>query len=190
MLNIIGGNKKRTKLNVPDSYVRPTSSKKREAIFAILESKGLKNDNNIYANKYFLDLFAGTGALGLEAISRGAKFCYFYEISNDVLKVLINNCNKVCENDNFAIIQQDITKSLFQEINHPPSVIFIDPPYSLISFNSILSHLLKSKLIIDQTSIVIESSSKTKIDHPSSLKIFDIKIYGKTKISFLEINSD
>ena len=81
MLNIIGGSKKKTKLNVPIINVRPTSSKKREAIFSIIESKNLKNKNDIYSNGYFLDLFAGSGSLGLEAISRGAKYCYFYEIS-------------------------------------------------------------------------------------------------------------
>ena len=88
MLNIIGGLKKRTKLVVPTKNVRPTSSKKREAIFSILESNALKNKTDFYSNGYFLDLFAGSGSLGLEAISRGAKFCYFYEINKDIVKII------------------------------------------------------------------------------------------------------
>ena len=85
MINIIGGIKKKSKLNVPTKQVRPTSSIKRESIFAILESNALKKNIDIYTDKFFVDLFAGSGALGLEAISRGVKFCYFYEFDNEVV---------------------------------------------------------------------------------------------------------
>ena len=114
MLNIIGGSKKKAKLNVPIINVRPTSSKKREAIFSIIESKNLKNKNDIYSNGYFLDLFAGSGSLGLEAISRGAKYCYFYEIAKEVIETLESNCLKICEYNNYKIIKKDITKSFFE----------------------------------------------------------------------------
>ena len=97
MINIISGSKKRVKLDVPTVNVRPTSSKKREAIFSIIESKILKKKNDIYSNGYFLDLFAGSGSLGLEAISRGAKYCYFYEVAKEVIETLKSNCIKICE---------------------------------------------------------------------------------------------
>ena len=160
MLNIIGGIKKRTKLDVPIKNVRPTSSIKREAMFSILESNALKKKIGIYFNSYFLDLFAGSGSLGLEAISRGAKYCYFYEINKDVVKTLEHNCLKICKPRNFKIIEQDITKSLFGEINNPISVIFIDPPYTLIPFKNILNNLLKANLVSINTIIVIESEKK------------------------------
>ena len=80
MISIIGGFKKRTKLEVINKNVRPTSSYKREAIFAILESKAKKNDIEIYQKKCFLDLYAGAGAVGLEAISRGIEFSFFFEM--------------------------------------------------------------------------------------------------------------
>ena len=189
MLNIIGGLKKRTKLDVPIVNVSPTSSKKREAIFSILESNALKNKVNIYFNKYFLDLFAGSGSMGLEAISRGAKFCYFYEIAKKVIKTLENNCLKICKSNNFAIIEQDVSKSFFKEINKPLSVIFIDPPYTLISFKNILNNLLKAKLVMKNTIIVIETEKKTKINFPPLMKIIDERYYGKTKITFLSLIS-
>ena len=110
MLNIIGGSKKKAKLNVPIINVRPTSSKKREAIFSIIENKILKNRNNIYSNGYFLDLFAGSGSLGLEAISRGAKYCYFYEIAKEVIETLESNCLKICEYNNYKKISAKIEK--------------------------------------------------------------------------------
>ena len=187
MLNIIGGWKKRTKLDVPTISVRPTSSKKKEAIFSILESNAVKTKTDIYTNKYFLDLFAGSGSLGLEAISRGAKFCYFYEIRNKVIKTLEKNCFKICKSNNYKIVEQDITRSFFKEINNPLSVIFIDPPYTLVPFENILNNLLNASLVSENTIIVIESEKKTKINCPSLMKIINVRLYGKTKISFLSI---
>ena len=185
MLNIIGGSKKKAKLNVPVINVRPTSSKKREAIFSIIESKNLKNKNGIYSNGYFLDLFAGSGSLGLEAISRGAKYCYFYEIAKEVIGSLESNCLKVCEYNNYKIIKKDITKSFFEEIDNPLSVIFIDPPYILVLFENILRNLLKANLILKDTIIIIESEKKTIINFPYLMKTIDERYYGKTKITFL-----
>ncbi len=185
MLNIIGGSKKRTKLDVPTINVRPTSSKKREAIFSIIESKILKKKNDIYSNGYFLDLFAGSGSLGLEAISRGAKYCYFYEMSKGVIETLESNCLKICEYNNYKIIRKDITKSFFKEINNPLSIIFIDPPYTLEPFKNILNNLLKANLILRDTIIIIESKNKTKINFPYLMKTIDERYYGKTKITFL-----
>ena len=77
MLNIIGGSKKKAKLNVPIINVRPTSSKKREAIFSIIESKNLKNKSDIYSNRYFLDLFAGSGSLGFRSNFKRSKILLF-----------------------------------------------------------------------------------------------------------------
>ena len=79
MINIIGGKFKGTKLQVPENIVRPTSSIKREAIFSILESYALQNSYDLYEKKCFIDLFAGSGSLGLEAVSRGASHAYFFE---------------------------------------------------------------------------------------------------------------
>ena len=185
MLNIISGSKKRVKLDVPTVNVRPTSSKKREAIFSIIESKILKNKNDIYSNGYFLDLFAGSGSLGLEAISRGAKYCYFYEVAKEVIETLKSNCIKICEFNNYKIIKKDITKSFFEEIDNPLSVIFIDPPYTLVPFENILHNLLKANLILKDTIIIIESEKKTKINFPYLMKTIDERYYGKTKITFL-----
>ena len=187
MLNIIGGQKKRAVLDVPKSRVRPTSSKKREAIFSIIENNFTNSTANIYSNRYFLDLFAGSGSLGLEAISRGAKYCYFYEIAKEVIETLESNCLKICEYNNYKIIKKDITKSFFEEIDNPLSVIFIDPPYTLAPFKNILHNLLKANLVLKDTIIVIESEKKTKINFPYLMKIIDERYYGKTKITFLSL---
>ena len=188
MLNIIKGINKKTRLDIPIKNVRPTSSKKRESIFSILESNALRNNFDIYTNKYYLDLFAGSGSLGLEAISRGAKFCYFYEIEKKIIEILEKNCLKICKSQNYKIIKQDITKSLFKEIYNPISIIFIDPPYAFMKFKIILNNLLKKKLLLKTSIIVIESEKYTVINHPTLMKIIDERYYGKTKITFLSLN--
>ena len=186
MVNIIGGLKKRTKLDVINKIVRPTSSYKREAIFSILESKAKKNDIEIYKNKCFLDLYAGSGSVGLEAISRGVEFSFFFEKKREIINMLKKNCEKICINKNYKIISE-IDNFAFDKINYPVSAIFIDPPYNLNPFESLLKKFLNLNLITKETFIIIESEKKTKFIVPEKLKIFDSRIYGKTKISFLSL---
>ncbi len=88
MPNIIGGKFRRTLVEVPNKIVRPTSALKREAIFSIIESFAIKNSIELYNNKTVIDLFAGTGAIGLEAISRGMSKAFFYENNRQVIKIL------------------------------------------------------------------------------------------------------
>ena len=185
MISIIGGKNKKTNIEVPNKLVRPTSSRKRESIFAVLESTSLKKNYDIYKNQYCLDLFAGSGALGLEAISRGAKFCYFFESSKEVVNILKKNCIKVCKKNNYEIIQEDLNKSNFNNILHNISLIFIDPPYQVNIFNNILNSLLKATLITSKTIIVIECEKNTILNLPNSMNIFNEKFYGKTRIVFI-----
>ena len=144
MIKIIGGIKKRTSITVPLENVRPTSAKKREAIFSIIENYGLKNNFNIYKNAIILDLFAGSGILGLEAISRGAIFGYFYENNLDVIQHLGKNCIKVCKNNCFEINKESILKSNFKNIDKKISLVFMDPPYKINPFEQVLSKIIKS----------------------------------------------
>ena len=88
MIKIISGKFKRSNLIVPHRNVRPTSAIKRGAIFSIIESYAYKNSFNLYKNKAVFDIFAGSGSVGLEAISRGMKEAYFYENNSKVLKIL------------------------------------------------------------------------------------------------------
>ena len=80
MIRITAGKFKGKQLNTISEFVRPTSSIKREAFFSIVESFGLKKTYNYFNNKIFLDLFAGIGSMGLEAVSRGIKSVIFMKI--------------------------------------------------------------------------------------------------------------
>ena len=186
MISIIGGKYKGLKLQVPLKNVRPTSAIKRSAIFAVLESYALKNSYNLYENQCFIDIFAGSGSLGLEAISRGAEFSYFIENDSAVFKDLEKNCNRICKEKNYEIILEDIFFSNFYNIHIPISTIFIDPPYNTNPFQKILNNIKKSIKLNVNTKIVLESHKNTIIELPLDYEIINKKVFGKTKIVFLK----
>tara|TARA_Y100000741_G_scaffold126075_2_gene95049 strand:- start:574 stop:1137 length:564 start_codon:yes stop_codon:yes gene_type:complete len=186
MVSIIKGKFRKKKIEVPKKEVRPTSAKKREAIFSILESFAIKNAINLYNEKCFIDLFAGSGSLGLEAISRGADFTYFYENNNDVYKILKKNCNIICKNYEFKIFKQNILNIKKINIKFPCSVIFIDPPYKFYSFDIVFKTIINSKILNINTIIVLETSAQYTPKIPDNLKLINEKKYGITKILFLK----
>ena len=185
MPNIIGGKFKKTKLDVPNKLVRPTSAFKREAIFSILESYAIKHSIEIYKNKSIIDIFAGSGSVGLEAISRGIEKSYFIENNDDVIKILEKNCQKICKKNEFEIKTVKAIDSLDEKFIIEPSIIFIDPPYKKENISLILLKLLKKKIKSKKTFIIIETSKEEKIVIPEGLTFFKEKIYGRTKILFL-----
>ena len=185
MPNIIGGKYKRTKLNVPNDLVRPTSALKREAIFSIIESYSLKHSIEIYKNKSIIDMFAGSGLIGLEAISRGMSMSYFIENNNNVKKILEKNCKKICKNQEYEIILSKAITALDYIFKIKPSIIFIDPPYKKENIKVILKKILKNKININNTIIVIETAKEENVIIPIEFNIFKEKTYGKTKLLFI-----
>ena len=188
MVNIIGGNKKRTKLEVPINSVRPTSSQKKESIFSIIESYFTKKNKPAFVGKKILDLFAGSGSLGLEAISRGAQYCYFYEVNKSVISFLNKNCLKVCNNNQFNIIENDIINNKFDIINDKISIVFIDPPYNFSNYENILFNIYDSNFLNNESIVIIESHKNKVINYQKFFNKFDERKYGKTKISFLNLH--
>ena len=185
MPNIIGGKYKKTTLDVPSKLVRPTSAFKREAIFSILESYAIKHSIEMYKNKSIIDIFAGSGLVGLEAISRGMEKAYFLENSNNVIKILEKNCQKICKKNEFEIIIGNAINCLKERFVIEPSIIFIDTPYKKENINLLLLKLLKNKIKSKHTFVIIETAKEEEITIPDGLTIFKEKIYGKTKILFL-----
>jgi len=185
MPNIIGGKYKRTKINIPNNLVRPTSALKREAIFSVIESFSIRNSIEIYKNKSIIDIFAGSGLIGLEAISRGMSMSYFIENDNSVAKILEENCKKICKNQEYKIILREAITALEQSFKIKPSIIFIDPPYKKENINLILIKILEKKIKIRNTIIIIETGRKEKVRIPKELTIFKEKNYGKTKLLFI-----
>ena len=185
MPSIIGGKYKRTKIEIPSKLVRPTSAIKREAIFSILESYAIQNSIEVYKNKSIIDVFAGSGLIGLEAISRGMQTSYFIENNESVYKILKNNCNKICKNNEYEIFFEKAINGLNRVFEIQPSIIFIDPPYGKEDISLILLKILKNNIKSKDTIIIVETERKEEILIPSAFAVIKEKIYRKTKLLFL-----
>ena len=186
MIKIISGKFKQISLLVPKgNLIRPTSSKKKQAIFNILVSKFLKlNDKKIFQNKIILDAFAGTGSLGLEAISYGASFCYFIENNEIVIKYLDKNCRKILRTDQFKILKNKYSKFSVSKIKKIIDIVFFDPPYGF----PITKKMFEIIIINNKNKIplfVVETDIKTILPKMYLLDLVDERIFGRTKISFM-----
>ena len=186
MIRITGGKFKQKKLFSINDFVRPTSSLKREAFFSVIESYAIKNSIELYKNKIFLDLFAGIGTMGLEAISRGMSEVIFFENNVEVLKILRKNCLSICKNNQFKIYEEDLISSKLEIEFQNISVVYIDPPYAKYNLTKFLENL--SNKIKDTTLIGLETSERDDIVIPKNLNLLQKKNYGKTIIYFLKLS--
>ena len=186
MIRITGGKFKQKKLASINDFVRPTSSLKREAFFSIIESYAIKNSIELYKNKIFLDLFAGIGTMGLEAISRGMSEVIFFENNIKVINILKKNCLGICKNNQFKIYAEDLINSKLEIEFQNISVVYIDPPYAKYNLTKLLENL--SNKVKDTTLIGLETSVKDNIVIPENLNLLQKKTYGKTIIYFFKLS--
>ena len=180
-MRIIGGEFKGRKLfAVRGGKTRPTADRIREAIFNILSSR--------LDTPVVLDLFAGTGALGLEALSRGAQTAIFIESRKNALSVLRRNVNAIGLEDRATILKWDILKNLNCLKAYPARInlVFMDPPYDRQMVEPTLSNLHTSGGLVAGAQVILEHSPREVIpvdDVPFHLE--DQRTYGKTLVSFL-----
>ena len=125
-----------------------------------------------------MDIFAGSGAVGLEAISRGMKEAYFYENNPNVIKILKKNCKKICKEKKYKIIEKDIMIYSPEKNSTLVSLIFVDPPYNKYDIQKLLRRLLTNKIIDKESIIIVETHIKSKLEINNNLKIFNKKTYG------------
>jgi 16S rRNA (guanine(966)-N(2))-methyltransferase RsmD len=186
-MRIIAGTNKGKKLFAPDGMsVRPTSDKIKEAIFNII---GYIDEESVV-----LDLFAGTGNIGIEFLARGAKECYFVDAANKSLSFVRKNV-EICNFENRSkIMQSDYSKALenFYKLNQKFDYIFVDPPYDLLCCTDIAEKILQYKLLKTDGFLIIESDKTEKVFE--NLDNDDIKykekIYGRTRISIIKLLED
>jgi 16S rRNA (guanine966-N2)-methyltransferase len=180
-LRIIGGELKRKKLySVRGKTIRPTADRTRESIFNILSHRIFGTD--------VLDLFAGTGALGIEALSRGAESAVFVDNSRRSLSVVQRNVESCTLNDRANIIKWNIEKNLncLKSMGTGFGLVFIDPPYNRNLVKPTLFNLDQSKSLQNGSCIVVEHASLEPV--PTDLLAFELsdqRQYGKTLVSFL-----
>ena len=181
ILRVIGGKLRGKKLSsLRGTAIRPTADRHREAIFNILVGR--------IKDAIVLDLFAGTGALGIEALSRGAKYAVFIDHHKDAISVIARNLKLCLFEDRSKIIQWDIAKNLncIRMTDRKFDLIFMDPPYKKSLVGPTLLHLQHVQAMTGGALIVVEHSPLEKITPDSrDFKTLDQRKYGKTLVSFL-----
>jgi len=186
-MRVIGGKFKGLKLMPPnDLGIRPTSDRLKEALFSILESK--KYNINIH-NSSVIDICSGTGALGIEALSRGAKEVCFIDKDIKSIRIIQKNTSKLNINHEdkifIKIIKDEVTKAL-QKIDSIYDIVLIDPPYNTNIINETLQDLKNYNLIKTHSYIFAESSNAEIFDF-NGYELLDTKKYGKSKLTILKL---
>ena len=184
-MRVIGGKWKSRKINglfkmSHSKFIRPTSDRVKENVFNILEN--LEIGNPIFGAKV-LDIFCGTGAMGIEAISRGATFCHFIDKSLISRQITLENIHNLsCENETQFLLKNVLEIGV---CNHGTSdVIFLDPPYKKNIAEVSILKLLKFGWIDKNTLIILEKGKGELFK--SGFKLIDSRIYGNTEILFLK----
>ncbi|MDO4478340.1 MAG: 16S rRNA (guanine(966)-N(2))-methyltransferase RsmD [Lachnospiraceae bacterium] len=165
---------------VPTKDVRPTTDKTKETLFNILMPY-------IYECR-FLDLFAGSGAIGIEAISRGAKAAVFVERDRAAQRVIEENLAFTKFTDKSRLLKMDVLAAPARLQNEEPfDIIFMDPPYDNGLEKQVLELLKDSPLVTDETIIVVEASKETDFSYLESLgfEAFKDKLYKNNRHIFI-----
>ena len=183
MLRVISGAYKGRKLHsFPSLSIRPTSDRTRESIFNILSSL-LQS----FAEKRVLDLYAGTGALGIEALSRGARTATFVESEQHARAVLQKNLSLITDPAAYALIGLPVHAALplLRGRGEVFDLIFIDPPYGRGLVHATLETLAAGTLCSKQGIILCEHFIRDPLEERyGSLSLFDKRRYGQTMVSF------
>jgi 16S rRNA (guanine966-N2)-methyltransferase len=182
-MRIISGAFKGRKLAaLPGFATRPTTDRVRESIFNIIAAD--------IENARVLDLFAGTGALGLEALSRGAASAVFIDASDAAIKIICKNIAACRAEAQCRVIRRDIRKNLnfLDPENGTFDLVFMDPPYGQNLILPALENLMKKDVMKNPATIIIEHSAREPIpENLPGLHLADRRAYGKTLVSFLTV---
>ena len=171
MIKILSGKLKGRKLNrINIDSIRPTQAKVRKSIMDSIRK---------FDNKAILDLYAGSGTLGIESLSRGASFVYFVDNDIKAIRVLKSNVEMLNIHSTCKIIKGDAIDFL-KKHKGMYDVIFADPPYETCNFYDILPYIPK---LLKKEGIFCFESKKDKIKKDENIKI---KHYGNTQVVFWE----
>ena len=164
---------------------RPTSDQIKETLFNMLQ--GYTEGAN------FLDLYAGSGQIGIEALSRGAEFAAFVEKSDEAVKCIKANVDKTKFNDKSMILKLEVLSGIraLELEKKRFDIVFLDPPYNQGLEQGILTALVGSAILNDEVIIIVEASKNTDFSFVDylGLKIVKDKIYKNNRHLFLRKNN-
>ena len=186
MTRIIGGIAGSRKLVSPAKTTRPTSDRIRESLFSKLEARDLLESSHI------LDLYAGTGALALESVSRGASVAWMVERDGKAAAVCVANARlvqKALQDEELEaetkVVNKSVAAMLAGEASTRFDIVFIDPPYEVTN-EEVTANLtaLEAHLNADAVVVVERSSRSGAVSAPKYLKLDEEKSYGDTVLYF------
>ncbi|MBN1547079.1 MAG: 16S rRNA (guanine(966)-N(2))-methyltransferase RsmD [Syntrophaceae bacterium] len=184
-MRIVGGTKKGFPIRRPNAAdVRPTTDQIKESIFNILRS---------LEGRSFLDLFAGTGSVGLEALSRGARRAVFVERNTALARSIKEHVKQMQFERQAEVISLEMKKALalLLDRNEVYDYIFIDPPYQRGLVEETLSKIYETGLVGKETIIIVQHSKRELVNwNEKSFSIADRRQYGDSVLTFLKINKE
>ncbi len=182
-MRIISGTARGTKLYTLEGQItRPTLDRVKESLFNIIQ--------NDIANSIFLDLFSGSGAIGLEAASRGAKKVILCDKSKEAIKIIEKNIEKTHLNKKVELYNLDYEALIKTKIKEKIDIVYIDPPYNSDFAIKSIKYIIEKELIDENSNIIIETDDDKKV--LENLKNIEVEItdkrkYGRAILIFLKI---
>ncbi len=176
---IAGRSKGRTLESIKGRNTRPTSDKVKGAIFNIIQGR--------IPDSLVLDLFAGTGNLGLEALSRGARKAIFIDKDINAIRIIKKNCYNLGYKEQVEIYRNDAARGLTELSKRDIlfDIVFMDPPYSKGYEEALLQLINEANILHNDGIVIIEHDSKTTVpDRIAGLYRYDFRKYGGTGVSF------
>lgn len=180
-MRVISGLRKGHKLKTPKGTdVRPTEDRVKESLFNIL--------NNIDQNSIILDGFAGSGSIGIEFLSRGAKLCYFVDRSTDSIKSIEENLTHTKFNDHSLVIKNDLLIMIkdFKRNNIKFDYIYLDPPFNQLNLiRDVLNEIDINDILNINGEIIIEHEKELELEEKLyNFKKTDYRKYGSKSVTF------
>ncbi len=183
-VRIIGGTLRGRKIEVPARGVRPTSDRTREAIFDVLGPA-------VVADARVLDLYAGTGALGMEALSRGAREARFVEGNRDTARALRENLARLGLAERGSVDEADLSLiEMPASAGGPFDLVFLDPPYAGDQGARWLTRLGQFAWPEGGGLVVYERRKGTEAEAPPGLRLATERTYSETTVTFYRASSD
>ena len=181
-MRIISGKARGTKLYTLEGIAtRPTLDRVKESLFNIIQ--------NDIEDSTILDLFSGSGAIGLEFLSRGAKRAVLCDNSKDAIKIIKQNVQKTHFEEIAEIYNIEFTKLIERLQNQKFDIIYIDPPYATDFIKISIEKIIEYKLVNENTKIIVETDDEKRIlkqIEKMDVEITDKRKYGRATIIFLK----
>lgn len=181
-MRIISGKARGTKLyTLEGQNTRPTLDRVKESLFNIIQ--------NEIQGCIFLDLFSGSGAIGLEAVSRGAKKAILCDNSKEAINIIKKNIEKTHMQEQIELYQTSFTKLLKENIKEKIDIAYIDPPYDTNFVYEAVKIMTEKDMLTENSIIIVETDQEKRIKQEINnleIEIIDQRKYGRAHLIFLK----